>query len=217
MAICNKFILIIIIIAFICPFSLATEYGGISKNDSDVIDYTVVDKGMLLNSADECFNNYWSETNTELKKGYLQKASANYYILTKADKKNIYPVVQLARVYDLSKNDKYAKSYFFNALGIDPKNVRANYYFGDFYYKRNDYKKALKYYNKAFEYGMSQNFENMQKMAIIYEKLGDLNKANLYYKNAILANPEDEKLFDKVREIENVKYKNTGYYSKKSK
>ena len=50
-------------------------------------------------------------------------------------------------------------------------------------------------------------------MAIMYEKLGDLLRANMYYKKAYLANPQNLDLANKIREIESIKYKNTGYYN----
>ena len=46
----------------------------------------------------------------------------------------------------------------------------------------------------------------------MYEKLGDLLRANMYYKKAYLANPSKE-LASKIREIEAIKYRNTGYYN----
>ena len=46
-------------------------------------------------------------------------------------------------------------------------------------------------------------------MAIMYEKLGDLLRANMHYKKAYLADPQDKDLANKIREIEAIKYKNT--------
>ena len=51
-----------------------------------------------------------------LRKKYLQKASAEYHILTHAQHNNIYPIIQMARVYDMEDENRYAKDYFFQAL-----------------------------------------------------------------------------------------------------
>ena len=49
----------------------------------------------------------------------------------------------------------------------------------------------------------------------MYEKLGDLLRANQYYKKAYLMKPNSSALPDKIRELEELKYKNSGYYSKR--
>lgn len=51
----------------------------------------------------------------------------------------------------------------------------------------------------------------------MYEKLGDLLRANQYYKKAFLIKPTNQKLPDKIRSIEALKYYNTGYYNKREK
>ena len=53
----------------------------------------------------------------------------------------------------------------------------------------------------------------MFRFGPMYEKLGDLLRANMYYKKAYLADPQDKDLANKIREIEAIKYKNTGYYN----
>jgi hypothetical protein len=54
-------------------------------------------------------------------------------------------------------------------------------------------------------------------MATIYEKLGDLLKANQYYKKAFLARKNKSEIADKIREMEDLNYKDTGYYNKRRK
>lgn len=91
----------------------------------------------------------------------------------------------MARVYDYEDQNSYAKAYFFKALKIDKLNADTNYYFGEYYYSRDDYKRALYFYNIAFENGSKENFNVLIKMALMYEKLGDLLRANQYYKRHI--------------------------------
>ena len=51
-------------------------------------------------------------------------------------------------------------------------------------------------------------------MASMYEKLGDLLRANQYYKKAYMLKPENINLANRIKEIEQIKYKSTGYYKK---
>jgi len=192
------------------------EFGEIQYNDG-LIDYSKVDKTLTKKSADLYFEKALNAKDDDERKEYLQKASGEYFILTRIDSRDLYPIVQLARVYDYEKQNSYAKAYFFKALKIDMDNAATNYYFGEFYYSREDYKHALYFYNKAFENGYKENYDVLVKMALMYEKLGDLLRANQYYKKAFLVNSKDESIPDKIRELESLRYRNTGYYSKRRK
>ena len=107
------------------------------------------------------------------------------------------------------------KLTFLEHWKLTKKNALTNYYFGEFYYTREDYTRALYYYNTAFENGYQETFNVLIKMAVMYEKLGDLLRANQYYKKAFLIQPNNTILPEKIREIESLKYKNTGYYNKR--
>ena len=119
------------------------------------------------------------------------------------------------QVYDLEGEDRYSKAYFFQALKIDKNNPSTNFYFGDFYLFRKEYTKALHFYNKAFDNGYKETYDIMLRMAIVYEKLGDLLRANQYYKKAFLAKPNNVNLPEKIKSIEVLRYQNTGYYKRK--
>lgn len=198
-----------------CP-GYAVEFGEIRYNDA-FIDYSKIDKGLTLELADFYFDKALKTKNPEERKKLLHKASGEYFILTKAEPKNLYPIVQMARVYDYEQENSFAKAYFFQALKIDKNNADTNYYFGEYYYARKDYKRAIYFYNKAFDNGYRENFNILIKMALMYEKLGDLLRANQYYKKAFLVKPNSQALPDKIIEIESVNYKNTGYYNRQRK
>lgn len=217
----NKKILTILFGAFLllgstCSFdkSYAVEYGAIKYNDA-FIDYSKINKDETLKKADYYFNKALTTRDEKQKKDFLLRASGEYFILTQIDPKDLYPIVQMARVYDYEDQNSYAKAYFFKALKIDKLNADTNYYFGEYYYSRDDYKRALYFYNIAFENGSKENFNVLIKMALMYEKLGDLLRANQYYKKAYLMKPNSSALPDKIRELEELKYKNSGYYSKR--
>ena len=195
---------------------IAAEFGEIEYNNK-FIDYSKIDKESTLKRADYYFNKALKEQNNEVKKDYLKKASGEYFILTQLEYDNIYPIVQMARVYDMENENSYAKAYFFQALKIDKNNTLTNYYFGDYYFTRKEYSRALYFYNIALKNGLQENFDILLKMGIMYEKLGDLLRANHYYKRAYLVKPDNLEIPDKIREIESIRYKNTGYYNKKRK
>lgn len=194
----------------------ASQFGEVEYNNK-FIDYSKINKAETLKKADYYFNKALEEQDKDTQKNYLQKASGEYFILTQIEYNNLYPIVQMARVYDLENKNSYAKAYFFQALKIDKLNTQTNYYFGEYYYKRRDYTRALYFYNVAFENGLQENFDILFKMGIMYEKLGDLLRANQYYKKAYLVDPNNTEIPDKIREIETLRYRTTGYYNRRRK
>ena len=208
--------IIILLSAFIFIGSTCScesiEFGAIKYNDT-FIDYTKIDTATTLKLADFYFDKALNTQDKDEQKEFLQKASGNYFILTQAHPEDIYPIVQLARVYDYEMQNSFSKAYFYKALRINKLDPATNYYFGEFFYRREEYTKALRFYNIAFNNGYKENNDVVLKMAIMYEKLGDLLRANMYYKKAYLADPQDKDLANKIREIEAIKYKNTGYYN----
>lgn len=148
------------------------------------VDYSSVNLSATKTKADAYFE-LAQKTNSDIKRvKYLQKSAAEYYILLNAVNDDIVSCIRLARIYDMQKKDNYAKSYFYHALGLNSKSPEANYYFGDFYYNRKKYIKALEYYDKGLRYGMTPDAEKFEKLGIIYERLGDSQRATRYYKRA---------------------------------
>jgi len=206
----------LIVLALIGSPVFAVEFGTI-KYDDAIIDYSVIDKPAVIRRAESYFEQALKTSDSGEKQDLLHRASGEYFILTRIEPQNLYYMVQMARIYDLEDKNSFAKGYFYNALKIDRKNARTNYYFAEYFYRRNEYIKALYFYNQAFENGYAQNYEVLIKMALMYEKLGDLLRANQYYKKAYIINPNNAKLSAKIKEIEKVKYKNTGYYKKRKR
>ena len=148
------------------------------------VDYSNVNLSETKTKADAYFE-LAQRTDSNLKRAkYLQKSASEYYILVSASPDDIDACIRLARVYDMQGRDNYAKSYFYHALGLNSKSPEANYYFGDFYYKRRKYIKALEYYDKAFCYGISPDAEKYKQLGMVYEHLGDSVRATNYYKRA---------------------------------
>lgn len=210
--ICKKFFAVFLLL--FCLYSgscFGMQYGKASIS----ADYSKADIEAVYKKAEQNFNLALIENDKEKQKLYLREASTNYYIVTEVQHNNIDAIIKLARTYGMQDRYKLAKSYFFKALGINSVNVDANYYFGEFYYNQKEYRMALNYYRKAFEYGLKENSQNLARMAEVYEKLGDLQRANLYYKLTFLQNPQDNEIADKIREIEGIKYQKSGYYRRR--
>ena len=193
-AICKWFFILII---FTSLPVFALEKGGISY---DGIDYSKLNASKIRTEADAFWDKY--EQTNDL--AFLTTATAKYYVLTKINPLDIYSIVQLAKSYGELGNYKYAKSYFNRAISIDKNDPYTNYYYAEFYFKRNNYRKALRYYMIAYDSSYSNN-ENLNiKIATIYEKFADLHKAKYYYERAYSINSSSGYSKDKIIQLQSI-------------
>lgn len=203
----KKIICLFIFLNFLGLSSLAIEKASI-KYDEDLIDYTKLNVDVVLQEADTFFDQYQK---TQDKK-YLSTAMGKYYIVTKIHPVEMYPTVQLARTYDFAHLDRIAKEYFSIGYDINKKDPYLNYYHGEFYFRRNDYKRALRYYKIAYNNGYDNYYDLNVKIATIYEKFADLKNAQYYYEKAFSINPQNSDLRDRALKIKSLGYDKSEYY-----
>lgn len=205
--ICKKFASLFALLCIIITPVFAVEKGSV-KFEENLIDYSVLDANKILTDADSFFEQY--ETTGDKK--FLNTAMGNYYLVTKVFPLEIYPMVQLARTYDEKKLDRFAKEYFNICLDINRKDPYLNYYLGDFYYKRRDFKRALRYFRIAYNNGYRDYYDLNYKIATIYEKFADLSKAKYYYEKAYSMDNSKTNLQDKILQIDSLNYDKSEYY-----
>jgi tetratricopeptide (TPR) repeat protein len=202
----------------VCCCNYSNSVFSIPVNDEEdslSLDYTKFNKNELKTAADGYFNSAINESDETKKNQLLKNATTRYYILTNIEKDNPENYIALGRIYDMRGLDKYAKAYFYNALGLNTKNPNANFYFAEFYYKREKYKQALEYYKKALSYGYKgDSSEMLKRMGYMYEQYGDLDRAVMYYKNSVSMKPDSE-LSKKIQNIDGSNYSSTGYGKKR--
>lgn len=203
-------ILVIFGFSFICMPVYSAYKGGISY--SIPIEYKNLSENELESKAEHYF--YLS---APLNNGVISEETSSalviYSILQNMNPQNIDYSVKLGLLYDKINKDRYAKGSFARAIGIEPFNPKPYFYYGEFYYKRNQYKQALRYYNKAFEYSENPDYELCYKLGEIYEKFGDTRKSLEYYRLAQTKSP-NEKLDYKIRYVEALETANKVYYKK---
>lgn len=184
-------------------------------NQNPIINYSKFNLDETKQTADAFFEKALETQDESEKSEFLKNAVASYYILSNIDKSNSYPCIQLARIYDLQNNDLYAKAYFSRVLGLNSKDADGNFYFAEYYYRRNQYEKALEFYQKALLYGKEADSQTLKNIASIYERFGDIPRANFYYRTSLEKNPEDKTLKDKIDENIVNEYKDAGYFKRR--
>lgn len=146
------------------------------------------------------------------KRFYLNEAMRYYFLLAKFNPNSVEAQIGLGRVYDSLGMDKYAQKHFYNAINLDMHNPKVNYYFGNYYFARNDFINAQNYYNIAYRFGYIKNYYINYKLGTIYEKLGDIETAIKYYYFALRLNPKNVELRKKIRSLDDLKYSHSQYY-----
>ncbi len=190
-----------------------TSTGDGEKNLS--VDYSKFNTETTKNAADKFFQTALNAASEEEKNENLGNAAGQYNVLANIDKSDTYPCIQLGRIYDLQGKDLYAKAYFGRALALNSKEPDANFYFGEFYYARNQYQKALEYYQKALLYGKPADKVIYKKIGQIYERFADVKKANFYYNLCLELDPNDEELKRKITQSTVKEYEQSGYYKRR--
>lgn len=193
-------------IAFAKPKNAHIEY------DTNPLGSIYSDYSKVLNTANANIFLYEKAYELSEKKMHLEQALRFYYLATKIDNGMIDANIGMGRVYDAMKLDRQAKEFFYKALNINPADARANLYFANFFYQRNDNINALKYYIVAYKNGLANSFELNYRMGVIYEKLADLVTAKAFYSQALKISPKNSEVSEKIRLLDELNYADSQYY-----
>ena len=202
------------IFCFICLFilqnlSFAVQFANI---EYDVpIDYSKIDKNALATQANQFFDYFEQITDTEYRKRYIQPLLNRYSVLSVIAPENPLYFTRLAILYDEIGEETYAKSNFFKATNLVPNYTYATYSFGNFYFKRGYYRKALRQYKLADGIQAPYKYERFIKMGSIYEKLGNYKQALVMY-NAAYKEKNSIELYNKIQLLDDLNSKNILYH-----
>lgn len=150
--------------------------------------------------------------NVQERVSYLQEAMHYYFMVEKINNSSIEAQIGLGRIYDELKFDSIAQKHFFKALSLNPKNPGTNYYFANFYYKRNDLINAFTYYKRAYQFGYQNNYYLNKQLATVCEKLADIETAKTYYQAALNLKQNDTLVAQKIKTLNNLNYNSSQYY-----
>ena len=189
--------------------AFSVKSGGVEYHDY-LFNYSNIQSEPIKLEADKWLNQALKMNDSFEKEELLHKAMKNYYILLKIYPDNVEYLNKRGLIYDILDRNLLARSFFSRALNIDKNNPETNYLVGDYFYKRRDFKRALKYFSVALENGFN-NYDIKYKLAIIYEKLGDLCNAKRFYQEAFDLDNSQTFLLDKIQTIpeENEEYHGT--------
>lgn len=205
-------IILVVLCLFVLNSVFAVQKGGVKY--SETIDYSKLNKKAISAEAETLFNKYKNTADENEKRKILNSLLSNYIILGEIDKENPYYFAQIGFVYGKLEKNRLAKSNFFRCCSLNGNYPYGHYMFGEYYFDRQQYRKALNEYKKAYNSGYSNNYDNLYKMGIIYEKFGDYLYASKYFKQASIYKNSPE-LQAKIKLMEELLEANPLYNLKK--
>lgn len=178
------------------------------------IDYSYINEGTLNLEAENLFNAYMTAQDETQKKKLLEQMLSDYSVLSKINSENPLYFTRLGIIFDKLGKDRWAKSNFCRSSNMVPDNPYAFYNYGNYFFDRAEYRKALREYMRAYNCGYNTHYETLYQIGRIYEKYGDFTSAIGFYKRASQYKPSSE-LSTKILMLEELKKKNSLYDEKR--
>ena len=204
----TKFLIVLILLTLMLTPAYSALQGGVDYQIP--IDYTKLNQSELEAKAEFYYN---SAINSKKLDEDITSALVLYTILTNKDPQNYKYSIRLGKLYDVISKDKLAKGNYYRAMGLDQKRPEPYFYLGEYYYDREKYKKALKFYQRAYDTGYSTHYYTLYRMGDIYQKFGD-TKNSLKYLQSAYGIEANNDLREKIRQVEDLEITGKEYYRK---
>lgn len=138
---------------------------------------------------------------TELKNGNTKTAMEIFEMVHALDLKRPEPMIQLKNIYLKElKNDTKAEEILLSLLKDDPDKLIYLQEMGAFYYNKENYSEAVKYFERV-RLQAPMDLDNIMNISACYYELKDYDKALQATQMAIELNPTNIHLIDNARSI----------------
>ncbi len=135
------------------------------------IDYSQLDEEELAIKGETFYS--ISINNTDCKINDDITSALNIYtILSNKNPENMIYALRLGKLYETIGKDRHAKGNYYRAMGIDQSRPEPYYYLAEFYYKKEQYRKAYKMLIRAINNGYSEHANAHSRLNELNKKLG---------------------------------------------
>lgn len=177
-----KLFALIIYLLFIPNIVLSYEAG--IEYDGVYIDYQKLDYNEWKTKAETYLEQARSAKTEADRLLNYSKAAGAYHTIIEIYSGDAVSMATLGHIYGKMNRPSYAKAYLDRGLNLDIKNPLVNYYYGIFREDEKDFRKALKFYNLAYSYGMENDADLNMRLAVVNAKLGEPEQSKFHYKRA---------------------------------
>ncbi|MDY0150741.1 MAG: tetratricopeptide repeat protein [Candidatus Cloacimonas sp.] len=133
--------------------------------------------------------------------GNTQAAMATYELVAKLDPNRPEPMIKLKNIYlNELKDDAKAEQILLSLIKDDPDKLVYLQELGAYYYNKENYAEAVKYFEKA-KLQMPRSVDNMMNISACYYELKDYPKAMAATELALNLDPTSIDLLDNARSI----------------
>ncbi len=134
------------------------------------------------------------------KKNKIYEAETVYIKSLEIDSKNIFALINLARISRLINNLQRSEELLKKALDLESDNLFAQLYYGELKIDQNKFQEAISIFEKIYK--KNKHFQNIiMKLANTYSILGQFKKAEEYF---LLASKENPELFAADYRLSNI-------------
>ena len=162
-----RFLLILLLLNFGLLPTFSAVSGGVDY--SIPIDYTKLNQSDLESRAEIYYN---LALKSKKPNEDMTSALTLYSILSNKHPENRTYAIRLGKLYDTLGKDRFAKRQYYHAMGIDHLHPEPYFYLGEYYYSREQYRKALKFYEKAVDNGYSSHALTIERINELKKRLG---------------------------------------------
>ncbi len=123
------------------------------------------------------------------KKNNIYDAEIIYTKSLEVDPKNIFAIVNLARIFRLINDYQKSEELLKKALDLEPENLFAQLNLGELKIEQNNFEEAVSIFEKIYK--KNENFQNVvMRLGNIYSIIGEFKKAEEYFSIASKKTPE---------------------------
>ncbi len=135
------------------------------------IDYSQIDKYELEMLGANYYDISLNNTDGKISDN-ITSALNIYTILSNKEPENIIYALRLGKLYEIIGKDRQAKGNYFRAMGIDQSRPEPYYYLSEFFYKKEQYRRAYKMLLRAIEHGYDEHVNAQSRLEELSKKLG---------------------------------------------
>jgi tetratricopeptide (TPR) repeat protein len=167
----------------------------------ELTDQEKIDLRDMKKRRDSAWTRIYLAAEAQLKEGNTQAAMTTFELANKLNPSRPEPMIQLKNIYQNQlKDDAKTEQILLTLLKDDPDNLNYLQEIGAFYYNKDNYTEAVKYFEKA-KLQLPRDVNNYMNLSASYYDLQDYPKAMAAMQMALEIEPVNPDLLDNARSI----------------
>ncbi|MDD4308919.1 MAG: tetratricopeptide repeat protein [Candidatus Cloacimonetes bacterium] len=182
-------------------FEYYTKAIAITESYPEITDQEKIDLRDMKKRKESSWVRIYEVATIELKNGNTAKAMELFELTSKLEPSRTEPLIQLKEIYLKElKNDAKAEQILLTLIKDNPDKLEALLELGAFYYNKENYTEAVKYFERARPQ-IPRDVTNIVNISACYFELGEFTKAMAATQMAMELDPTNVDLVDNAYSI----------------